>query len=70
MLKKIIGVIFTIIGLISGYIVSGLISEIAALQEISFLSNSIGIISLRIFITVLFGIIYFILYLHVYIALF
>lgn len=59
MLKKIIGVIFTIIGLISGYIVSGLISEIAALQEISFLSNSIGIISLRIFITVLFGIIFY-----------
>lgn len=59
MLKKIIRSIFTIIGFISGYIVSGLIFEIVAFQGLSFLSKPIGLISLRIFITVLFGIIFY-----------
>lgn len=57
MLKKIIRVIFTIIGLISGYILSGLLLSVILLSGIPFLSKTIGIISFRIFITLLIGII-------------
>ncbi|MGG7143868.1 PIN/TRAM domain-containing protein [Clostridium nigeriense] len=57
MLKKIIRVIFTIIGLISGYIVSGFLLNIILISGNSFLSKPIGIISFRIVITLLFGLI-------------
>jgi uncharacterized protein YacL len=60
MLKKIIRVIFTIIGLISGYIVSGVLLNIILISGISFLSKPIGIISFRIIITLLFGLILYI----------
>lgn len=56
MLKKIIRVIFTIIGLISGYILSGLIPLIGAFSNASFLSGQFGIL-VRIFITLLLGLI-------------
>jgi len=59
MLKKTIRVIFTIIGLISGYIIGGFISEIAALQQISFLSKSVSIITFNILITLFLGIIFY-----------
>lgn len=57
MLKKIIRVIFTIIGLISGYIISGILLNIPILNEMSFLSKPIAIISVRIILTLLSGII-------------
>ena len=57
MLKKIIRVIFTIIGLISGYILSGLIPVIGAVSNSSFLSGTFGIILVRILITLILGII-------------
>ena len=57
MLKKFIRIIFTIIGLITGYILSGVLLAIITLSGITFLSKSIGIISFRIFITLLIGII-------------
>ncbi|MDV4152246.1 PIN/TRAM domain-containing protein [Clostridium sp. AL.422] len=57
MLKKIIRVIFTIIGFISGYIISGVLINIQLISNISFLSESIGIISFRILLTLLIGII-------------
>ena len=57
MLKKIIRVIFTIIGLISGYILSGILLSIIVLSGLPFLSKAIGIISFRILITLLIGII-------------
>ena len=60
MLKKIIRVIFTIIGLISGYIVSGILLNIILISGISFLSKPIGIISFRIIITLLLGLILYI----------
>ena len=59
MLKKIIRVIFTSIGLISGYILSGLIPLIGAISNLSFLSELFGIILVRIFITLLLGIIFY-----------
>ena len=57
MLKKIIRVIFTIIGFISGYIISGILLNIFILKEISFLSKPFAIISVRIILTLLFGLI-------------
>ena len=57
MLKKIIRVIFTIIGLISGYILSGGLINIKLISNISFLSSTTGIISFRILLTLLIGII-------------
>ena len=57
MLKKIIRVIFTIIGLISGYILSGVLINIMLISGVYFLSKPIGIISFRILITLLIGII-------------
>lgn len=60
MLKKIIRVIFTIIGLISGYVVSRVLLNIILISGISFLSKPIGIISFRIIITLLFGLILYI----------
>lgn len=57
MLKKIIRVIFTIIGLISGYILSGLIPMIGAFSNSSFLSGPFGIILVRILITLILGLI-------------
>lgn len=57
MLKKIIKIIFTIIGLITGYIVSGILLKVKAVSQISFLSKAIGIISTHTFFTLLFGII-------------
>ncbi|MCF0146910.1 MAG: PIN/TRAM domain-containing protein [Clostridium sp.] len=57
MLKKIIRVIFTIIGLISGYILSGVLINIKLISDLSFLSETIAIISFRVLITLLIGII-------------
>ena len=57
MLKKIIRVIFTIIGLISGYILSGVLINIKLINNLSFLSETIGIISFRTLLTLLIGII-------------
>ena len=57
MLKKIIRVIFTIIRFISGYIISGILLNIFILKEISFLSKPFAIISVRIILTLLFGLI-------------
>ena len=57
MLKKIIRVIFTIIGFISGYIISGILINIFILKEITFLSKPFAIISVRIILTLLFGLI-------------
>lgn len=57
MFKKIIRVIFTIIGLISGYILSGVLINIKLISELSFLSKTIGIISFRVILTLLIGII-------------
>ena len=57
MLKKIIRVIFTIIGLISGYILSGVLINIKLISDLSFLSETIGIISFRALLTLLIGII-------------
>ncbi|MBS4804320.1 MAG: PIN/TRAM domain-containing protein [Clostridium sp.] len=66
MLKKIIRVIFTAIGLISGYILSGVLLNIKALSASSFLSKAIGIISFRIFITIILGIIFYIISPRIY----
>ena len=66
MLKKIIRVIFTVIGLISGYILSGVLLNIKALSESDFLSKSIGIISFRIFITIILGLIFYIISPRIY----
>lgn len=57
MLKKIIRVIFTIIGFISGYILSGVLMNIVLITNLSFLSKPIGIVSFRIILTLLIGII-------------
>lgn len=57
MLKKIIRIIFTLIGLISGYILSGVLINIKLISELSFLSKTTGIISFRILLTLLIGII-------------
>ena len=66
MVKKIIRVIFTAIGLISGYILSGVLLNIKALSASSFLSKAIGIISFRIFITIILGIIFYIISPRIY----
>lgn len=66
MLKKIIRVIFTAIGLISGYILSGMLLNIKDLSASNFLSKSIGIISFRIFITIILGIIFYIISPRIY----
>ena len=66
MLKKIIRVIFTALGLISGYILSGVLLNIKALSASSFLSKAIGIISFRIFITIILGIIFYIISPRIY----
>lgn len=57
MLKKIIRVIFTIIGLISGYILSGVLINIKLIGDLSFLSETTAIISFRVLLTLLIGII-------------
>lgn len=57
MLKKIIRCIFTLIGLISGYIISGVLLNIQFITNISFLSKTTGVISFRIILTLLIGII-------------
>ena len=57
MLKKIIRVIFTIIGLISGYIISGILLNIKLIGDLSFLSKTTAIISFRVILTLLIGII-------------
>lgn len=57
MLKKIIRVIFTIIGLISGYILSGILLNIKLIGDLSFLSKTTAIISFRVILTLLIGII-------------
>ena len=59
MLKKIIRVIFTIIGLISGYILSGILINIKLIRNLSFLSEAIGVISFRVILTLLIGIIFY-----------
>ncbi|GAB6168944.1 PIN domain nuclease [Clostridium carnis] len=57
MLKKAIRISFALIGLISGYIVSGIILEIPKIKEIGFLSKTIGSVSFIIFMILLFGLI-------------
>ena len=49
MLKKIIRFMSTILGLISGYIIGGIVTKISMFQEISFLSKPSGIITLDLF---------------------
>ena len=59
MLKKIIRVIFTMIGLISGYILSGILMNVNIISKLSFLSKTIGLISFRVILTLLIGIIFY-----------
>ena len=66
MLKKIIRFMFTIIGLISGYIIGGTVTQIPNFQEISFLSKPFGIITFNILITLIFGLIFYLISPRIY----
>ena len=66
MLKKIIRGIFTIIGLVIGYIVSYAVFTIPAVKDINFLSTALGKLSSTIFTILIFGIILFLISPHIY----
>lgn len=66
MLKKILRSIFTIIGLVIGYIVSYAVLSIEAVKEINFLSTAVGTVSSTIFIMLIFGAILFFSSPHIY----
>ena len=56
MIKKIIRSIFTIIGLLCGYIIGGTILDIGVLDEVYFFTKPFGIIAFKFIITLIFGI--------------
>lgn len=57
MLKKAIRIIFTIIGLISGYIVGEILLNIPQIQDSGFLAKPVASVSFLIFVILLFGLI-------------
>ena len=59
MLKKIIRGLFTLGGVITGYIVGDFILKIPQIKELGYLSNTIGAVLFMIFICLIFGIILF-----------
>lgn len=66
MLKRVLRGIFTIIGLVIGYIVSYAVLKIPAVKEINFLSTAVGNVSYTIFIMLVFGIILFLISPQIY----
>lgn len=59
MLKKIVRIIFVLIGLTLGYLLAETILQLNVTQRISFLSTTIGILIFIILLTLLFGIIFY-----------
>ena len=57
MLKKLMRGIFTLIGVLLGYIVGEAVLKIEAVREISYLSTTLGSVLFLIFISLLFGVI-------------
>lgn len=59
MLKKTIRIIFTAIGLISGYLISGVAQKISLISNMAFLGQPISSILIHVFLTILFGLIFY-----------
>ncbi|MGL5354773.1 MAG: PIN/TRAM domain-containing protein [Clostridium sp.] len=66
MLKKTLRGIFTVIGLVLGYIVSYAILKIPTVKEVSFLSTAVGQVLSTIFMMLIFGIILFLISPYIY----